>query len=401
MLRENTNIDLIQILASITDPFIMPKKIAIYTTEFPPYPGGIATYVFQIANTLSKLGHDVEVCVFGGSVDKVPSQKGYFPVRVLSESGFSGSIDIFAMLARISWHLVRSTPDLAVAADFPTILALRNAPFRGHKIAVLHGTEIRNRMFSFLKKTKVMRPLMRFDRIIANSLFTRNLALEHHPYLQEERVVASYLGADGSWFEKSGFDVAADTGGLGKHQGRKLLLTVGRLEHRKGVINAIRAVASLPRDQRRRVTYIIAGKSVNEDYYQKLKSEIASAEADIRLAGAVGDSELRALYADAFCLIHPSVPTQLAVEGFGLVLLEAAAQGLPVISTYTDAIPEVVTDNLTGILVPPGDSQAMCDAIARMLNEEGLRSSLSQNGPAHAKKFSWESHVVSAFNGLL
>jgi glycosyltransferase involved in cell wall biosynthesis len=64
-------------------------------------------------------------------------------------------------------------------------------------------------------------------------------------------------------------------------------------------------------------------------------------------------------------------------EPFGLVVVEAMAAGVPVVATAAGGVPEIITDGYTGLLVPPGDPQAMAAAIGRMLNDEPLRRRLA------------------------
>jgi glycosyltransferase involved in cell wall biosynthesis len=87
----------------------------------------------------------------------------------------------------------------------------------------------------------------------------------------------------------------------------------------------------------------------------------------VRVAGAVGDEELAALYGDADVFVLAS-----RFEGYGMAYAEAIARGLPVIGTKTGAIPETVPDG-AGILVPPDDVTALAAALRAMIAEAGLR----------------------------
>ena len=80
------------------------------------------------------------------------------------------------------------------------------------------------------------------------------------------------------------------------------------------------------------------------------------------------DDEVRKEFfkADVFAL--PSLQ-----EGFGLVFLEAMAAGLPIVAAHAAAVPEVVPDGEAGILVPPGDVDALAEALIRLLKDEKLR----------------------------
>ena len=67
-------------------------------------------------------------------------------------------------------------------------------------------------------------------------------------------------------------------------------------------------------------------------------------------------------------------------EGFGLVLLEAMASGVPVVASNVGGIPEIITDDETGLLFPPGDSAALAAAVARVFDDGSVRERLSANG---------------------
>ena len=71
-------------------------------------------------------------------------------------------------------------------------------------------------------------------------------------------------------------------------------------------------------------------------------------------------------------------------EGLGLAVLEAMAAGLPVIATRTGGLPEVVADNQTGLLVPPGDAPALANALQYLLDNVNRRDKMGKAGRARA-----------------
>jgi glycosyltransferase involved in cell wall biosynthesis len=89
----------------------------------------------------------------------------------------------------------------------------------------------------------------------------------------------------------------------------------------------------------------------------------------------VGQDELPRWYerADAFCL-----PT--LAEGLGVVLMEAMAAGLPVVSTRVMGVPEVVEEEATGLLVSPGRADQLADALERLAASPELRERLGRHG---------------------
>jgi glycosyltransferase involved in cell wall biosynthesis len=85
-------------------------------------------------------------------------------------------------------------------------------------------------------------------------------------------------------------------------------------------------------------------------------------------------------------LILPS-----AAEGFGLVLIEAMAAGIPVVATDVPGIRDVVKDEITGLLVPPADPRRLADAINRLIADPLLRNRLIEAGAAEVReRFTWD-----------
>jgi glycosyltransferase involved in cell wall biosynthesis len=108
--------------------------------------------------------------------------------------------------------------------------------------------------------------------------------------------------------------------------------------------------------------------------------------ARVRFTGRVTTAELVHLYNRAEMLVCPSL-----YEGFGLPAGEAMACGLPVASTTGGALPEVVEDGVTGILVPPGDAPALAEAMRTLMGDPDLRRRMGQAGRERVlEKFSWQ-----------
>ena len=72
-------------------------------------------------------------------------------------------------------------------------------------------------------------------------------------------------------------------------------------------------------------------------------------------------------------------------EGVSLALLEAMAAGLPVIATAVGGLPEVVTDGVNGLLIPPQDPEALAQALARLLDDPALAKKLGENARQHVE----------------
>lgn len=110
----------------------------------------------------------------------------------------------------------------------------------------------------------------------------------------------------------------------------------------------------------------------------------------ILLIGEASDAELAAWYerCDVCCLVSRATPDD--VEGFGMVLIEAAGFGKPAIAGNTGGIPEAVVNGKTGILVDPEDPQAIANAIQRISTDRDLYTQMSQHARDYATHFSWD-----------
>lgn len=110
------------------------------------------------------------------------------------------------------------------------------------------------------------------------------------------------------------------------------------------------------------------------------------------IAGRVPDADLAALYSGAGAFLFPSL-----FEGFGIPPLEAMQCGTPVVASNTTAMPEVVGE--AGILLPPKDTDAWCQAMLQLSRQPALRAALSQKSLQRAKLFSWEKFMTQTLLG--
>jgi glycosyltransferase involved in cell wall biosynthesis len=120
-------------------------------------------------------------------------------------------------------------------------------------------------------------------------------------------------------------------------------------------------------------------------------------EQRVHFTGYVDQADLPALYSGASAFVFPSL-----YEGFGLPALEAMACGVPVVTSNTSALPEVVGD--AALKVDPTDTRAIADAIARILDDETLAGLLREAGVERAAEFTWEgcaTATVSVYRRLL
>lgn len=141
-----------------------------------------------------------------------------------------------------------------------------------------------------------------------------------------------------------------------------------RLISKKGLATALRAFA---RFQARcpKAKFVIAGEGPLKAELEALVGELGLGEA-VQLRGFLGQADLAELYARSHIFLHPSeMPPDQNQEGVPNSMLEAMATGLPVLATTHGGIPEAVTHERTGLLVPERDEEALFQAMCQMTDE--------------------------------
>lgn len=167
-----------------------------------------------------------------------------------------------------------------------------------------------------------------------------------------------------------------------------LLLSVGRLQKRKGQDVAIQAVAAL-RDELPNLRYVIAGDGHERERLEALVTELGVGK-QVFFAGVVPESELTAYYAASDIFLLPNRVHEGDIEGFGIVFLEAAASGKPVIGGNSGGVPEAVERDVTGLLVD-GSVDEVVKAIRRLATSESQRQRFGLAGRVRALGlFSWQ-----------
>jgi len=182
-----------------------------------------------------------------------------------------------------------------------------------------------------------------------------------------------------------------------KTGGKTVILTVARLNPRKGQLEVIAALKALPPASRAGIEYWLVGSHSKENYGAALAAAAAAADFPVKLLGDIPDDRLGGIYAQADVFAMTSMPHRHSVEGFGLVYLEAGAYGLPVVAHDIGGVAEAVTDGENGLLVRPGDQAGLTAAFARLIADPDLRRRLGAAGRARAARRTWRDSAQSLF----
>lgn len=375
-------------------------KLLLLSSEFSPRLGGIGTYSLEMALAACALGHDVTVVAADYGEDQTEKDKT-FPFKVIRYPG--GEHKMRDIPAKVS--LVRKIAaekrdfDIVHAADWPFFIPLALSRYRRSAKCVLtfHGTEV---TFMQNPKRAILLRVMRFWNgwadYVANSRYTGEL-LRQGFNLPKEWVRAIGLGVSENWLNARVSKEAARQERT-IPEDKFVIASLGRVVPRKGHLVLAKALAMLPPDVLEKVQWQIVGPLLDPKYEAEVRAAAKDLPCETVIAGKLADRDVKMTLsaADLFCL--PGYFTaDGAVEGFGLVYLEAGALGVPSVATNVGGVPDAIDDGETGILVPQNDSAAIAAAILKLYRDPAERERLAKGALLRAQRSGWKDVVTQTY----
>lgn len=160
------------------------------------------------------------------------------------------------------------------------------------------------------------------------------------------------------------------------------LIVTRNLEPIYDIATALRAFAQV-RAVLRGARLTVAGSGPEMAALQALAQTLGVADA-VHFSGRIDNAHIGALYASADCVLNPST-----VDNMPISILESFASGVPVVSTDAGGIPDLLTHDVDGLLVPVGDADAMARAALSVLHDRSLADRLRHAGLATAQRYAW------------
>ena len=367
------------------------SPVVIFTHEFFPKKGGIATFTQEMALALNTLGYCVDV--FAPSHPELRASTFPYTVETVHCDGtqdWSCRLKSCATMLRSRKRLEDSIVYLPEPGPIRILIYLQVFSLLKPKkvILTLHGSEI-NRLTAFPHRKYLFgRLLDQCWRITVPSNFTCQLLLKQYPMIKSKVVLTP--GAP-----RSGLSTSECTS---KKRGEQLtILTVARIHPRKGQHFVLQAINALSSETKLRILYRIVGPVVDKRYLRKLKAYAVQNKINVSFEGELSDRELSRTYQQADVFAMTSRPYRYSIEGFGLTYLEASANGVPILAHRTGGVEDAVKDGINGLLTNPGDQDGLAAALKRLLFDNDLRVSLTNGGREWAARFSWEKNVIAAF----
>ena len=368
--------------------------IHILTHEFHPRRGGIATVTEEMARAAASAGATVEVWAPAGPPD---TAEPVWPF-VVHRLPHRGTHDFRCVLATASAvvrerrRLRSATIWLAEPGPMLAMMALQWIPaFRPGRITLtFHGSEILRFHRNPLTRWLTRRLIGHATKVGTLTQYTRDLLCRHFP--EAAAKVCLTPGAVRS------VSAPAPKAAATSPRDKVHILTVGRLHPRKGQLQTLRALIALPADLRTRIEYSIVGRAVRSGYAQDLRQVATTADFPVHFRDDLDDRQLEDAYAQADIFAMTSIHHGLSVEGFGLVYLEAAAHGLPVVAHAIGGVGEAVVPDVTGLLVAPDDPAGLTTAFARLIANPALRRRLGEAGRTWARRHDWRDSARQLFD---
>jgi glycosyltransferase-like protein len=361
---------------------------AVSLVTYSTRPRGGVVHTLALAEALHRLGHPVEVVALGDP------QVGFFrrvdaPVRIIPAPPWAPTLEerVFASIAAltdglgsvIDGSVLVHTQD-CIAARAATRLRDDGAPVRVLR-TVHHVDDFTTPALVECQRRSVLDP----DHLLVVSEHWR------HRLAEEFGVTAAVVtnGVDAPRFAVRPPTSTALRSRVGADD-RALFLTVGGIEPRKGSRELVEALALLrDRSPAPVRTVVVGGHSFQDHrpYREAVLSRIAELglDDDLVLVGTVDDDELPAWYHAADAFVFPSVS-----EGFGLVVLEAMAAGLPVVASDIPVFREYLRHEEDALLARAGDPESLAACMLRLVTDARLCDALVQAGARLPRRYTWE-----------
>jgi len=347
------------------------RHIVMLNKAYPPWTGGVERHVCDISEELAQRGWRVSV-LCGANVS-FETREWNHGVRIIRVPRW-GSLLSQPLLTRLFRRLEELKPDLVhIHVPFPLGWFAANQVFeRIPIVAAWHSDIVRQRIFKPFFHPFEQLFLSRCDCIIPTSepLMLSSRALRKH----REKCVPIPLAARENGMKISPRSVEK----IRQQYGAPIVLFVGRLVGYKGLPYLLRAMTNV------NAVLLIAGDGSLRDKLERFAKKILCS-GKIRFLGHVPNEELGALRRAADVFVLPSIARS---EAFGYALLDAMREGCPAISTnLPTGVSYVNQDGETGFVVPPRDSQALTEAINRLLSDEPLRRRFGEAAKARVEQY--------------
>jgi glycosyltransferase involved in cell wall biosynthesis len=348
-----------------------PLRICLFTPELPPEDvGGIGSHTRALANALSDLGHEVFVVV-GRHETASPREESFNLIEIRRPR----QLRLLSPLV-FAWAMSRHLRALTRDLNFDVI----EAPEYGAATAFLRTTRpVVVRLHSGSRLNQRFRRAGLRTRLAAKAAgLLETIAIRRADFITSPSTVIAAEETTRGHRVIPNLSSSSQAHVSGEERGGHVVF-LGRYERRKGAdtfaIAACRVLEVLPNV---RITF--AGPDTfdgpgGQSMRHHCRTVLRAYEDRIALLGSITSEEVSKLLSSAAVLAVPS-----RLEAFGMVYIEAMSAGAVPIGCLGTGAEEVITDGITGLLVPPGDAPALADALIGLLTHERSLRDMAERG---------------------
>jgi phosphatidylinositol alpha-1,6-mannosyltransferase len=352
-------------------------RLLILSPSVYPEPGGLQRYTYSLAVSLARQGHKVHLL----TLDDAEGFVSHNANLTCSTMRFSHSVanNLLVKMWQKAYlglmmhrKVARFDPDQIICTWWDPFgyLALIVSRLRGIPIiCVAHGQETMRLPQDFgarqLKQWLRDSTFRYATLVVAVSNFTQKRIVDMGVDENRVKVVPNGLSLDyirqAPSFSK---DVCRASLSLDGH----IILQVGRLVPRKGHKFVFEALPTIKSTLDQPIRFVIVGSGPYREELEQKASQMGVRD-NVTFTGFIPDAELHCYYAASDIVVMPAFnPNDRGdVEGFGIVYLEAYAHGKPVIGARAGGVPDAIVHRETGLLVPPGDPNALEESVLYLL----------------------------------
>jgi len=365
-------------------------RLGLITEDWRPSIGGIENYLANAVAFLEKAGDEVAVVAPKGRGTRgEKKEKGQ---RVIRKRFYNP-------LVRPKWWLLYRWLKKKAKKDGWEVTLCGKALFAGivgrrlkralgiPYIVFTYAMEIEEWKKGWWQRVKLKKVLQEADKVICINEITKKSIIELG--VAKEKIVKAWPGLSSPYYARVEEEEIRKV--LAKYEiERPYVLSVGRLIARKGFDLLVEAFSKIDQTKHGDKKLVIVGDGPLLDELQ------ASVEAEmidnsVLFLPDVPDDDLLALYAGAYLFALTPRNVGGDMEGFGIVYLEAAGQGVPSVGTRVGGVPEAVIDGGTGILVEEGNVEGVVKAMERILSDRSFRDELGVRARRRAEEeFNWD-----------
>jgi len=359
-------------------------RVALIGDEFTPDVGGAPTYAAGLSSALAKLV-DVELLTHWhkGQVQeekihgvKIRRLKGFVLPRFNRAASPSIFSKLYREIKRRNYTIIHS---LDLYSSMGTLSVWTANKIGATSVFTCHTAYSQSALIH-----SAHAPLVKFLKSAKGIIAVSESAKEFCIRLgfPKSKIFVVPNGIDTSVFnpKKSGKNLRKKL----EIQNTPLVVTASRLTKRKGIHNLIKSFSNVL-NKFPDAKLVIAGAGAQLPQLKELSKKL-KIENSVLFVGALPHNKIAELLAAADVCVMPS-----KIETFSLLALESLAVGTPFVGPNVGGITSIIQNEVNGVLVPPGDTKKLSDAIVKIISDKKFRRRLQKTGPQFVRKnFSWE-----------